>query len=124
MLWLEKFVKTGEIHDPKVLRFLWRDVLLQSRTSADDYDSIVEMFVDSGVICMGSSALGQTPVPVVVYRLPSKPPQIEKKWPESCPSGMDEVCIHIELPHDVPPSLAPTFAAKLRSMEGHCIHAW
>ena len=122
--WLEKFVQVGEIHDPKVLRFLWRDVLLPSTTSADEYDSIVKMFVDSGVICNGSSALGQTPVPVVVYRLPSQPPQIETEWPESCPSEMDEVCIHIELPHDVPKSLAPTFAAKLRSMEGYCIHAW
>ena len=73
-------------------------MLLPSRTSANDYDSIVGMFVDSGVIlCVGSSALGETPVPVVVYRLLIERSNIENEWPESCPSGMDEVCIHIEL---------------------------
>ena len=66
LYWLKKFVQTGEIQSPKVLRFLWRDVLLPSRTSADDYDSLVDMFVDSGVICMASSsALEEMPVLVV-----------------------------------------------------------
>ena len=49
--------------------------------------------------CVSSieSITRETPVPVVVYRLLIERPNIENEWPESCPSGMDEVCIHIEL---------------------------
>jgi hypothetical protein len=61
--------------------------------------------------------------PIVIYRLSSQRPPIEKYWPETCPEGQEQVEVHIELPSFCPPSLPPAFAAKIHS-EGDCCYAW
>ena len=112
---LRTFVQTGEIHHHKVLPFLWRDVLPPRRASADDYDSIVRMFDESGVICMGSSSENkEDPVSVVVYRLRTKPPPIDDElWPEACPQGLDQVTIHFEVNDDSVPPSPPRFCSQV-----------
>ena len=100
--WMDWSVKTGEIHHHKVLPFLWRDILPPRKATADDdYDSIVRMFVESGVICLGSSSENKKdPASVVIYRLPSTPLPIDDElWPEACPEGFEQVTIHFEEVH-------------------------
>ena len=55
---------------------------------------VFEMFESAGAICKSSLEKEEDMTEesfIVVYRLPNKPPPIEKHWPTVCPDEEEEV---------------------------------
>jgi hypothetical protein len=89
---LRKFVKTGLLSYSHVAPFLFRNTALARK----DHVFAIDMFKDAGIICW-SSLKGEDEDeenetmehiianrrPIVIYRLSSRRPPIEKYWPES-----------------------------------------